>query len=341
MAINYTISFTFSPNTTISSSQVNTNFSDNANTWTGLEAETKSFAKLKVDVTPTSANEVAIKTYVDRLNGYRRPVLQYSSGTVVNVETGLNGTSGAATVLFPDGDLRTDSTSGRINCNLAQVAALSGTAQSGLQTGTVANNTWYAIYAVKTTDNTSNFVTVATTAFPVQANYATIAGAFGSTSFVYLGAVRNGDNSGSATGILAFTQSGNFIAFNNSAVGTIVSSPGLELSTTVSSGSGTWAYSSGTGAAQVPPNVFNAVISIGMNNTTASASWRIENNSDVATNHRITTLPVGTGTQILGGLTMNIANGFGGAASSGNSSWNLFLNAYWDPALGIGANPLL
>src|SRR5438552_2081254 len=49
MAISYSISYTFSPSTTISSSQVNTNTSDNANTWNGIEAKTKTFSNLGVD----------------------------------------------------------------------------------------------------------------------------------------------------------------------------------------------------------------------------------------------------------------------------------------------------
>src|SRR5205823_4004220 len=116
--------------------------------------------------------------------------------------------AGQAQILFPDGNLRTDSTSGRINCNLAQVAALSGTAQSGLQTGTVSTNTWYAIYAVKTTDNSSNFVTVADkTNLPVQANYSTLNTNFGTNGWVYLGLVRNGDNSGATNVVLSFYMS--------------------------------------------------------------------------------------------------------------------------------------
>lgn len=49
MAISYTISYTFSPSTTISSSNVNQNFSDNKNTWDGIEAKTKTFSNLGVD----------------------------------------------------------------------------------------------------------------------------------------------------------------------------------------------------------------------------------------------------------------------------------------------------
>src|SRR4029077_5874913 len=60
MAINYVISFTFAPNTTISSSQVNTNFSDNANTWTNVDAGTTAWANVKTAVlTVTGAGTIA------------------------------------------------------------------------------------------------------------------------------------------------------------------------------------------------------------------------------------------------------------------------------------------
>lgn len=65
MAINYTIANTFTPNTVISSSEVNQNFSDNANTWTGIEAMTKTFSHIKMDADPGTALEVATKQYVD------------------------------------------------------------------------------------------------------------------------------------------------------------------------------------------------------------------------------------------------------------------------------------
>jgi len=70
----------------------------------GLEALTKSFAKLKVDVDPTTALEVATKQYVDHYSIWRRPVIQFGSVTTVAVESGLDGTSGDIPILFPDGN---------------------------------------------------------------------------------------------------------------------------------------------------------------------------------------------------------------------------------------------
>ena len=108
MALNFTVSYTFSPNTTISSSQVNTNFSDIAAVFQGLEAETKTLSKLKMDADPTIALEVATKQYVDHYSTWRRPVLQFGSTTTVAVESGLDGTSGDIPILFPDGSMRTE-----------------------------------------------------------------------------------------------------------------------------------------------------------------------------------------------------------------------------------------
>lgn len=67
MALNYSKQYTFSPNTTILSSQVNTNFDDIGAVFTGLEAGTKSFTTLKIDdvnaaITPASAGATATST---------------------------------------------------------------------------------------------------------------------------------------------------------------------------------------------------------------------------------------------------------------------------------------
>lgn len=59
MAINFTVSYTFSPSTTISSSQVNQNFSDEGNTWTGIEAKTLTFSNLGVDTELKSGGTVS------------------------------------------------------------------------------------------------------------------------------------------------------------------------------------------------------------------------------------------------------------------------------------------
>lgn len=108
MAINYTISYTFSPSTVISSSQVNQNFQDNANTWTGLEALTKSFSHLKVDNDPASALEVATKQYVDNsvtasiVGAGKNRILNGAMLFDQNKEGGAYSTSGKAALYTLD-----------------------------------------------------------------------------------------------------------------------------------------------------------------------------------------------------------------------------------------------
>ena len=340
MAINYTVSYTFTPSTTISSSQVNTNFSDNANTWNGLEALTKTLAKLKVDGDPATALEVATKQYVDHYAGYRRPVLQYSSGTVVNIETGINGTSGQAQILFPDGNLRTDSTSGRINCNLAQVAALSGSWQSGLRTGSVSNNTWYSFYAVKTTDDTAKFVTVADTVLPLQANFATLNSNFGTNGWVYLGTLPYGDNSGTANAILVFKMSGNLVILTNTCVANGTQSGGIRLATqSVAGATLTFTYAAGTNIAtpQIPNQFLLGLAAAGGNNTAQETLQFLDGAGNVR--YSVIFTPSG-GTVALVNAVVPLTGGLQVSGSASNKH-DIFLYGYFDGVLGVGSNPLL
>lgn len=336
MALNFVVSYTFSSGTTISSAQVNTNTSDVANVFTGLEALTKSFSNLRVDTTPTATTDVAIKSYVDKLNNYRRPVLQYSSGTVVNLEAGINGTSGQAQILFPDGTLRTDSTTTRINCNLAQNAVLSGTAQSGLRTGSQTANTWYSFYAVKVTDSTTNFVTVADTVLPLQANYATLNSNFGTNGWAYLGTLPNGNGLSANNVIPKFIMAGHRIALNNANGGNVTTTTGIQISTTASATTITWSYAAGgTVGTNVPAHILigDIILSIGGGTTFQML--------DSANNQNFVKL---TGSTICP-ATMQISNvpftlGFKTLSSSATTQ-DLLIAGYVDGVLGVGANPIL
>lgn len=332
MALNFTVSYTFSPGTTISSSQVNTNTTDVAAVFQGLEAETKTLAKLKVDIDPTIALEVATKQYVDHYSAYRRPVLVYNSGTVANMETGINGTSGQAQILFPDGNLRQDSTTARINCNLAQVAALSGTAQSGLRTGTVANNTWYAIYAVKTSDNSSNFVAVADTVLPLQANFATLNSNFVANSWVYLGLIRYGDQSGVANAILSFVQTGNMTRFTNLAGGSTFSNVGVYFGNGTAT-SVTFSTTRGTSGLATPNNINIVEWSWGV--AAGSGSTQVSNSAATISYTQFSgTLKWYTRLFSTYADGINLSNGSAVVCE-------LWLSTFIDNVLGVGSNPIL
>lgn len=341
MALNFTVSYTFSPSTTISSSQVNTNTSDVANVFIGLEAETKTLAKLKIDVDPTTALEVATKQYVDHYSNYRRPVLVYNSSTVVNIETGINGTSGQAQIQFPDGNLRQDSTTGRIQCNLAQVANLSGSWQSGLRTGTVAASTWYAVYAVKTTDDALKFVAVADLVLPLQANFTTLNTNFGTNGWVYLGLVRYGNNSDTGTGILTFKQNGNTTIFTNACGGTApgIASFGTSVATSASTTSLTYTYSAGTGNAQIPNNI--GMIQYQLNYNTVGATV-CRASVAAAPPYYFDAAATAAAARIVVILPWKEAVTNVNAESSGtNSAVEITVYGFVDNVLGVGSNPLL
>ncbi len=336
MALNFTVSYTFSPNTTISSSEVNTNTTDVAAVFQGLEAETKSLAKLKVDIDPTAALNVATKQYVDHYSAYRRPVLQFASVTTVAVEAGINGTASAIPIQFPDGTMRTETTSTRTTFDITRNAVLvTSGAQSGLTGATSeANNTWYALYAVKVTDSSTLWVTVGSTVLPLQANYATLNTAYGTSGWVYLGLIRNGDNSGSTGDILTFDQVGNFTMFKNIATGLVTTIQGILLASSGAGATLTYSYAAGTGTAQIPANI-------------TLINWIAAFDAGGSTSSAVKTSP-GTANYLLSAGTVASVSRVTGAAGSGLQTTNgsaigmdIFAGGFYDSVLGVGSNPLL
>jgi hypothetical protein len=273
--------------------------------------------------------------YLIGLGSYRRPVLQYASATVVNLETGLDGTSGEASILFPDVTIRKDSTVGRINCNLAQVAALSGAWQSGLRTGTVVANTWYAFYAVKTTDDAAKFVVVADTVLPLQANWATLNSNFGTNGWVYLGVLPAGNGVGSTTTIPTFVMSGSEIIFTNNYT-VNVPSAGVRLAAATAS-SLTWTYVAGTalGSGQVPGNIGIGTLSTVFGISSVQMNTRLATNANII----VSDLVGSSGTRV---AQWRQALNCGVYLNPGASAViELALYGYVDGVLGVGSNPQL
>lgn len=338
MAINYTISYTFSPGTTISSSQVNTNFSDNANTWTGLEALTKSFSNLRVDTLPTTTTDVAIKSYVDKLNNYRRPVLQFGSVTTVAVESGLDGTSGDIPLLFPDGTLRTETSTTRTTFDITRNAVLvTSGAQSGLTGATSeANNTWYALYGCKVTDSSTLWVTVGSTVLPLRANFATLNTAYGTNGWVYLGMIRNGNNDNAVADILKFFQSGNVTHLTNASTAAGVNMPGTLLASSASATTTTYTATFGTGATDVPNHlalVWYTSASIG--GGAGTVSWR--GGSAQATYF---SMPEVNTIRDISTFCSSVNDSFQLVSTNAGGKY-IYLSGFIDGVLGVGANPIL
>lgn len=335
MAISFTVSYTFAPSTTISSSQVNTNFSDNAGVWTGLEAKTKSFSNLVVDTAPTSSTDVAIKSYVDRLNGYRRPNLRFASITTVSVEQGLDGTSGDVPILFPDGTVRTETSTTRTTFNITRNAVLlTSGAQSGLRTSlSEATNTWYALYAAKVTDSSTLWCTVGDTTLPTQANYATLNSRYGTSGWVYLGLIRNGNNSGATGDICDFQQCGAYTTFNNSASGTQGTCMGITLAN-ASSTSITYSYTAGTGTTDIPSNISHALYQCLTGGPTAGNSVTLTDSSATITYFS------GLAARISGQVLVSASLGAKITAGSG-VGMDLYLAGFLDGVLGTGSNTII
>lgn len=345
MAISFTVSYTFAPSTTIASAQVNSNFSDNAAVWQGLEALTKTFARLKVDVDPTTPLEVATKQYVDTYGAWRRPYLNFVSATTVDVEANT-GTANQTKILFPDGNARsvTEDTASSTKYRRFDITATaeftSGTEESGLRSGlSEANNTFYAIYAVKSLINTSNFVLAGDTTYPIQANFSTLNSRYGTNSWVYLGLVVNGNNSQLASSLMQIVQNGNFFRVVGSAsTVSVMAAKGLLLATQgTPAASLSYGYSSGTALPALPS--FLTVGLMAVNQSANAGGIRVQNsdaNADV--------IAVGLGTSINGHVSFICALSDGVKVLSGdggNETYDIFLEGWWDPVLGVGSNPLI
>jgi hypothetical protein len=343
MALNLSKDYTFSPNTTISSSEVNTDFDELYNAFSGLEAGTSSMSKLPLDADPTSALYAATKQYVDAYANYRRPVLKYISATTVDVENNT-GTSNQTKIIFPDGNYRTvtEDTSSSNKYRRFDITAdaefTSGTEESGLRAAlSEATDTWYAIYAVKSTINTANFVLVGDTTLPIQASVSALNGFYGTNGWVYLGLIRNGDQDTVTGDILNFVQySDGTTQFNNIVVGNVTGTPtGILIAGTASGTSITKAVSRGTGAAQIPNNIdstqyqcLHGAAGVGLSIFNSAGTKAYHRRNGITAGVQLETVMVPADESIQFSWT---------TASTGD----LVLCAFHDTVLGVGSNPFI
>lgn len=334
MAISYTVPNTFVALTVAESSKVNANENYTKSIFDQLEAGTASLSQLRIDSNPTAALGVTPKQYVDTYASYRRPVLRFATVTTVSVEAGLLGNGGVVSILFPGNDLRSDSTSTRIVFDITRNAVLSGSAQSGLRTSlSESTNTWYALYAVKVTDSSTNFVIVGDTNLPLQANYSTLNSSFGTNGWVYLGLIRNGDNSGATGDILNFYMAGNQTMFvnSNAPVNYAGSKTGTNLTTSASTTNLNYTYAAGTGNTNIPNNVLIANVVVGRESNTSEFTFRF--NGEVC---RFTPNAGRTAMAAWGPIGTSVALNNGSAAAC-----DMWLGGFIDGVLGLGSNPLL
>lgn len=290
----------------------------------------------------------AVKTYVDNSSGsvfalgYRRPNLTWISVTTVDIENNT-GTANQTTIVFPDGSFRsvtenTASTSKYRRFIITETAEFtSGTENSGLRSGlSETNNTWYAIYAIKSQINGANFVLAGDTTLPLQANFATLNSRYGTNSWLYLGMIRNGDNLNAPGDILDFTQTGPNIQFNNptdTADGQPVFS-GMFLV----SGTGTASYATtfGTGATDIP-NHTTLMTTLAFSNQAVGSSFFVRNSAS--------TLNYAVGPAVTGGSqairTVNSSTAAGIRSISSSNLVRVWLVGLVDAVLSVGVNQTL
>ncbi len=279
-----------------------------------------------------------LSTGSQTLFAYRRPALRYISVTEVEAEDIL--VNNTTSILFPDGDFRSVTTNGSMGrFNITRNASLSGSKQSGLRTTlSEANNTWYAIYAVKTTDDASSFVLVGDTLYPTVANYSTLNSNFGTNGWVYLGMIVNGNNSNLTSSIINFSQNGNFSFVTGIASsGSAIVAKGLALATTTGVSSLTYTYASGTALPNLPSFLTTGIY--GAAQTANPAGMRVRNSDSTAD-----LFAVGLTTSVNGYIQFvsDLASGVKVSSSDGGSeNFDVLICAWWDPVLGVGSNPVL
>lgn len=218
-----------------------------------------------------------ISSSLSVISSQSRPLLTFINVTTVDVAANTS-TANQTSITFPDGTVRTVTEDTAVTNKYrrfvitAAAEFTSGTEDSGLRSGiSEANNTWYAIYAVKSTIDSTKFVLAGDTTEYIPTNYSTLNTRYGTNGYVYLGLIRNGDNAGATGDILNFYMSGNTTSFVNTVSTAVSSTTGLRLANNTVIGSITYTYSSGTGTTDLPSTINTGSFTVG---TTRAAADR-------------------------------------------------------------------
>ena len=296
-------------------------------------------------------NDAYLKTNWSK---YRRPTIKRVTGSDSNqyIEIEPNAVdANTSKIIFPDGDLRTV-TETRLTWsggNAVYVAfrnhggggetlSLVATHNAGLlSSNPVVSAQWGFVYAVKTTDDATKFVIAGCTIPPIQSNFATLNTRFGTDGWVYLGAYKMGETSGSTTTILDFRQSGNMSVFlaPYATTNIAIQTSGYAVAFGAASASLTWTYAAGTSGVTVPAN-FTHLCLASLADTDASNLMTIRDAGGVRSygggwtegNEHLMLhwVPAAEGLQILADATDDL---------------EIALVGWIDGALGVGVNPVL
>jgi len=273
------------------------------------------------------------------LAAYRRPTIVWNSITSVGIERGFSPnivSTTTAAILFPDGTLRTDSNTNHIDFDITRNAIFNGSNQSGLRTGQSESvNTWYAMYAVKE-QNSTGFVLVGDVNPPSRGSIPALNSFYGTNGWLYLGYIRNGDNSGATGDILKFVQVGyDFLFYNN--MTDIAGNGGLGLRLAASAASPlTYTFSPGMGvggggsAADIPGSIIKYKVWAATGNGGAIAEWICSNS---ANSSRYFDITCGTGNRGVQTFDATPNNNIRSASGSPGSGLDINLYGWSDHAL--------
>jgi len=278
----------------------------------------------------------------EMLRTYRRPNLKFVDNQFIDLENNVPTDANATKIIFPDGNVRTVSET--VTSIQHQYRRLDRTATTSLTApydsgaASPANNKWVAIYAVKTTDDSTKFVMVGTLTLPVAANQATLDASYGTNGWVYLGLVRNGDFAAAPSGWLDFVQCGRVTLFKNTVTSTQsgVQHVGIQLAS--GSQTLTYTYAAGTGTdpftsqPQIPDN-----IGLGWFGITTDNNINDLNVRDSAPAIQLLRRQCGAGTGTMAyNLLLPVSFGINGA---GSNKMDFYLNGFIDNVLGVAGNP--
>lgn len=318
----------------------NTNIKSGGITNTNIAATTISVDKFAQVVQDTF-------TVVSQQLHYRRPVLVTIDNNTVDVEANT-GTSNQTCITFPDVQrcVTEDTSSTSVNRRfiISEVASFSGTKNSGLAPGeTRTNNTAYALYAVKATDVSTDFVIAGTTNTPVQANFSTLNTRFGTNGWVYLGLIFNGDRSGVASNyIVPAVQAGNMTCVNMTGNTTAANWPdgggNAILMANSTNNASIYTYSSGTGITQIPANI-GSLFWICQSVTNATGVFKLGSQAFAAADSEVGHLNTFNNFVLNSWETATAGASCRDTASTGATATGF--KCWTDNALGIGGNPQL
>lgn len=202
---------------------------------------------------PLTTFDASQTNYLTNLLKGRRPALKYVSASTVEVELGTyTGSTSAAEILFPDGDLRSTTSTTRYRGDITRVYSQT---QSGLRSGSELSDTWYSCFAVKTT---VDWVMVFDPIPMSSGNIATINGYYGVNSWVYLGIIRNGNVAGVVNDIVDFHMTGNRTQFRNMSYISAASGRnaiGIRYAAASGVTSQTYTYTPGMSSLEVPSQI--------------------------------------------------------------------------------------